>query len=187
MKLSKVDDQLASDLIAALFQKGFHARAIEKSECKKIPEFNWDVRSYKGAAAISLNFEALDILHIVTVKEKGKLLYRAKILVPCPSSILDGLPGEEDPFSVSFRADIGEQWKDDIGIELGQDISQALNKEHDLTSSLLSSGHENVNAWLDVDSRLSINTAKRYTKLEEISDFLDVSNKIVGCIQSARF
>ena len=186
MKLRKVDNQLASDLVTALFREGFRAHALEESEYRNIPEFNWDLRSCESAAAVSLDAEALDILHIVTVKEKGQIHYRAKILLPCPSSILHGL-AEEAPFSVSFRADIGERWKDDMGDRLGQSVSEALNGEEDLTSSLLSSGHMNVNAWLDVDDHLSINTAKRYTTLEGITDFIDVSNKIVGCIQSVRF
>jgi hypothetical protein len=185
MKLRKVDNQLASDLVTALFREGFRAHALEESEYRNIPEFNWDLRSYESAAAVSLDAEALDILHIVTVKEKGQIHYRAKILLPCPSSILNGL-SEEEPFSVSFRADIGERWKDDMGGRLEQNVSEALNRAEDLTSSLLSSGHMNVNAWLDVDGRLSINTAKRYTTLEGITDFIDASNKIVGCIQSVR-
>ena len=88
---------------------------------------------------------------------------------------------------MSFVDDAGGSWKSDCQTGLGKVIAKALSRDSILRSMLLSTGHSNVNAWLegfDPVSYMAFNTGKRYSSAKEAVDFIKVSNEIAKRIQA---
>jgi hypothetical protein len=172
-------EQLTSNTVEALSQERIKARSFERNDYKILPEFNWDVKSFDYEAAVYLIDEFINILHVVAIHEQDLVHFRVKGLVRCPTAILDARARRDEAFSVSYKAEEGERWRSDISTELGELISQYLNKDRQLLSILKRTGHTNVNAWLEESDFLSINSSKRYSKLEEMADFIPICNRII--------
>ena len=172
-------EQLATNTVEALSQERMKARSFESNDYKILPEFNWDVKSFDNEAAVYLVDEFLDILHVVAIHEQDLVHFRAKGLVRCPEAILDGCARREEAFTVSYEAEEGERWRSDISTDLGELFSKYLNKDRNLISTLKRTGHTKVNAWLEESDFLSINSSKRYSKLEDMADFIPICNRII--------
>jgi hypothetical protein len=172
-------EQLTSNTVEALSRERIKARSFESNDYKILPEFNWDVKSFDYEAAVYLVDEFLDILHVVAIHEQDLVHFRAKGLVHCPPTIFDARVDESEGFSVSYKGEEDEGWYSDIKTELGEIISQYLNKDRKLLSTLKETGHSNVNAWLEESDFLSINTSKQYSEPEEMADFIPICNRII--------
>ena len=86
-----------------------------------------------------------------------------------------------------IRHDAGGSWESDCNTDLEKAIAEVFSNDSTVTSLLLTSGHVNVNAWLE-DSKpvsyLAVNTAKRYSSATEAVDFIGVGNEIARRIQA---
>ncbi len=188
-------DQLVAALEGALRRDGITARPFIGQDFDLLPEFNWDVRSYDHHAALHLENQMTEILHVVVVVKKkgflsrdpGETHYRAKCLVACPESILKGRARDDEPFSVSFKANGEILWRSDMGEELEKTVSDYLNKNSELKDAILQARHSNVNAWLEgftARDYMAINTSKVYSHPRDTVDFVPVSNAIIKAINS---
>jgi hypothetical protein len=188
-------DELAAELEEALRREEIVAQSFSALDYDLLLEFNWDVRSYAHQAAVHLEHQFTDILHVVMVEKKkgflsrepGEVLFRAKCLVACPPSVLEGRGHDDDPFSISMKENAEGLWMSDVGGELEESISDSLNRDSELRSVIIHADHFNINAWLEgftARNYLAINTSKVYSHPRGTVDFVPVSNAIIKAITS---
>ncbi len=168
-------------------REAIKVRPFEIADYALLPAFNWDVTSCEEFAALHRIDEDVSLLHVAVVLETSSLVYRVKTLFPTPPSILESRDDVMGAFSVSFLQDAKGCWKSDCQTELGKIISSFLSKDLALTSMLVSSGHSNVNAWLESIepvSYMAVNTGMRYSSVSDTTDFIRLSSVIANRIRA---
>jgi len=113
-----------------------------------------------------------------------------------PKHLLEGRERDDEPISVSFRVKkkgrVGQggllvfEWQSDCGTKLEHRIAEAFNLDTSLANALTSSGHVNVNAWLEEVDYIAINTSKPYTQVQEVGEFLNSANLIAERLKDFR-
>lgn len=194
-----VDDRLMREIANVLHAEGTGAEPLSGEQYAQLPFFNWDVQKYLHQAAVSLRGQEVDILHVVTLRSKATptgVDYRAKALMECPKHLLEGRGRKDEPISISFKVQkkrrVGQggssvfEWQSDRGTKLERRIAEAFNLDTSLTNALTSSGHVNVNAWLEEVDYIAINTSKPYTQVQEVDEFLNSANLIAKRLKDFR-
>ena len=185
-KRHKASDALAQRIMTACQHEAIQARAFSIQDYALLPAFNWDVSAHEESAAIHVISEPVSILHVVSVLNDSSLVYRAKTLIASPS-ILDFRDDDWRAFSVSFAEVDGGSWKSDCDTGLAKVVAKVFSKDATLTNVLFSSGHSNVNVWLesfDPVTYMAINTEKRYSSAEKSVDFVKACREIANRIQT---
>ena len=183
----KNSDALARRIVTACECETVRVQEFSEQDYGLLPPFNWDVSDHEECAAFHLMDQAITILHVASVFDGTSLAYRAKILFPATTSVLQSPDYDGNAFSVSFRCDVEGSWTSDSASELEKSIAEVLSKNTALTSLLVSSGHHNVNLWLEdfkPISYMAVNTGKRYFSATETIDFIKVCNDIAGIIRA---
>ena len=192
-KYAHPDDGLSREVATNLKNQGINVEPLTDDEYQQLEPFDWDVDKHLDEAGVRLTGQNVDILHVVTLPSKGKgdsreVIYKAKFLLECPENLLESIGKKDEPFSVSFkvkrkglfgRGEIsGFMWQSDCGTKLERRFIEMLNLDTSLGDNFVSSGHTNVNAWLQENHYVAINTEKVYTQSRDIGEFLDVANII---------
>ena len=129
----KSSDPLSRVIATACDQAGIIVSRFSDQDYATLPPFNWDVTDHEECAALHVIGQAVSILHVAAVFDDGQLVYRAKSLVPAPTSIVES-PDYElgEAFSMSFGVDAGNRWKSDCATGLGDFIGHVLSKDSPL-------------------------------------------------------
>jgi len=190
-KNEHADAGIAREIIGGLNWRQVNAEPLTDDQYAQLEPFDWDIDEHLGEASVKLHSQDVDILHVVTLASKEKhysaeVIYRAKLLLECPKNLLEDLEHRDDPFSISFKAKkkglfglggvVGLVWGSDDGTQLEHSLADVLNEDMALQNTLMSSGYTNVNAWLQEDSYMAINTSKSYAQAQEIVEFLNIAN-----------
>ena len=185
-KSHKAHDALAQRIVTACQREAIQTRTFSVEDYALLPAFNWDVSSHEESAAIHVVGEPVSILHVVSVLNDNSLVYRAKTLIASPS-ILEFRDDDWRGFSVSFVEADGGSWQSDCNTGLAKVVAKVFSKDSYLTNVLFSSGHSNVNIWLesfDPVTYMAINTGKRYSSAEASVDFVKACREIANRIQT---
>lgn len=200
--MKDVGDRLAHEIANVLRAKGINAEPLAGDQYAQLPDFDWDVDEYLHEAGIRLHGQDADILHVVALPSKemrdSAVDYRAKFLLELPKYkyLLESRGQEDEALSVSFKVKKkrltghGEVsrfvWESDSGTKLERRLTEALKQDTSLADSLISSGHTNVNAWLEEDDYIAINTSKSYAQVRDINEFVNNANLIARCLKDFR-
>jgi len=198
-KDSHADDALALDVVRSLKEKAIDVESLTGEEYQRLESFDWDVEKHIGEAAVRMHGQEVDVLHVVNVTSKkmlkmGEVTYKAKFLFKCPDYLLESRGRKDDPISVEFKATrkglfgrgeiSGYVWRSTCGTKLEHRLVESLNLDTPLRDKLISSGHTNVNAWLQESDYIAINTSKSYTQVGEIEESLNIANIIARRLKS---